>query len=142
MSDLSRFIEAQDGVLPQVRRELTDGRKRSHWMWFVFPQIAGLGHSAMAQRYAIASLAEAQDYLADPVLGPRLTELTALVNQVQGRSVHEIFGSPDDVKFHSCMTLFHQAAPEEPSFQLALSRYFGDALDPGTVDRLGPDARS
>jgi uncharacterized protein (DUF1810 family) len=140
MSDLSRFIDAQDPVLPQVRRELTDGCKRSHWMWYVFPQIAGLGHSAMAQRYAIASLAEARDYLADPVLGPRLTELTALVNQVQGRSVHAIFGSPDDAKFHSCMTLFHQAAPDEPSFRRALKLYFDDALDQGTLDRLGPES--
>jgi uncharacterized protein (DUF1810 family) len=138
MSDLSRFIDAQDRVLPQVRRELTEGRKRSHWIWYVFPQLAGLGHSVMSQRYAIASLAEAQDYLADPVLGPRLTELTALVNQVQGRSVHEIFGSPDDAKFHSCMTLFHRAAPEEPSFRRALKQYFAEALDPGTLDRLGP----
>ena len=139
MSDLSRFIDAQDHVLPQVRRELTEGRKRSHWMWYVFPQIAGLGHSAMSQRYAIASLVEARDYLADPVLGPRLTELTALVNQVQGRSVHEIFGSPDDAKFHSCMTLFHRAAPEEPSFRLALTRYFDDALDARTLERLGSE---
>ncbi len=138
MSDFSRFIDAQERVLPQVRRELTEGQKRSHWMWFVFPQIAGLGHSVMSQRYAIASLAEAQDYLADPVLGPRLTELTALVNQVQGRSAHAIFGSPDDAKFHSCMTLFHKAMPEEPSFRRALTQYFDGGLDQGTLDRLGP----
>ena len=91
--DLGRFVRAQDPVLDQVRRELADGRKRSHWMWFVFPQLRGLGRSATARRYGIGSLAEAQAYLAHPVLGPRLVELTGLVNRVEGRSVHEIFGS-------------------------------------------------
>jgi uncharacterized protein (DUF1810 family) len=137
--DFNRFIAAQDPVLPRVRRELSEGRKRSHWMWFVFPQLAGLGRSPTAQHYAIGSLDAAQAYLADPVLGPRLTELTGLVNQVAGQSATAIFGSPDDMKFHSCMTLFHRAAPAEPTFRLALKRYFDGALDQNTLDRLGLD---
>ncbi|KAA2214224.1 DUF1810 domain-containing protein [Teichococcus oryzae] len=134
--DLGRFVQAQDPVLPQVRRELAAGDKRSHWMWFVFPQIAGLGHSAMARRYAIASLAEARAYLEHPVLGPRLLECTELVNAVPGRTAHAIFGSPDDMKFHSSMTLFHRARPEEPAFAEALRRYFGGAEDAATLERL------
>jgi uncharacterized protein (DUF1810 family) len=130
--DLDRFVRAQDPVLAQVRRELAEGRKRSHWMWFVFPQLRGLGHSAMAQRYAIGSLAEARAYLAHPVLGPRLVECTALVNRVEGRSAHEIFGSPDDLKFRSCMTLFALAQPAAPVFREALEKYFGGAPDPRT----------
>ncbi len=134
--DLSRFIEAQASVIDQVRRELEDGRKRSHWMWFVFPQIKGLGHSSTARYYAIASLAEAQAYLRHPVLGQRLSECADLVNRVEGRSVHQIFGSPDDLKFHSSMTLFAQADPTAPVFQTALGKYFGGALDRGTMDRI------
>src|ERR1700685_3939919 len=103
--DLDRFVDAQDRVFEQVRRELRDGHKRSHWMWFVFPQLSGLGHSPMAQRYAIGSLGEATAYLEHPVLGPRLVECAALVDAVEGRSIGDIFGSPDDLKFHSCMTL-------------------------------------
>jgi uncharacterized protein (DUF1810 family) len=135
-SDLERFVQAQDPVLSQVRSELSQGQKRSHWMWFVFPQLAGLGHSAMARRYAIASLAEARSFLRHPALGPRLVDCTRLVNQVQGRSAHEIFGSPDDLKFHSCMTLFAMASPGESPFQEALDRYFGGAPDPLTSARL------
>src|SRR5918993_210214 len=123
--DLDRFIRAQEPVMTQVRQELAAGRKRSHWMWFVFPQLAGLGHSAMARQYAISSLAEALAYLDHPVLGPRLVALTELVNQVKGRSIREIFGSPDDLKFHSSMTLFARARPDEPAFQEALDRYYG-----------------
>ena len=134
--DLDRFVAAQDPVLAQVREELRDGRKRSHWMWFVFPQLAGLGYSAMAQRYAIASLAEAQAYLAHPLLGPRLVVCAGLVNAVAGRSVHQILGSPDDLKFHSCMTLFAAAGPEAPVFREALARYFAGAPDRATTDRL------
>jgi len=136
LSDLERFVEAQDPVLAQVRRELAEGRKRSHWMWFVFPQLAGLGTSPMAQRYAIRSLAEARAYASHPVLGPRLVECTRLVNGVEGRSAHDIFGSPDELKFRSSMTLFARAAPEEPVFRTALDRYFGGAEDPRTVERL------
>ena len=136
--DLGRFEVAQAPLIAQVLRELRAGDKRSHWMWFVFPQLAGLGHSPMAQRYAIASLDEARAYLAHPVLGPRLVECTGLVNAVTGRSVHEIFGSPDDMKFRSSMTLFARAAgPDQVVFSEALSRYFGGAEDQRTVDLLG-----
>lgn len=134
--DLQRFVSAQDGVYPAVQAELRAGRKRSHWMWFIFPQIAGLGFSAVAQRYAIASLAEASAYLAHPVLGERLRECTRLVLAVQERSINAIFGSPDDMKFHSCMTLFAQAAPDESLFKDALKKYFDGAPDTATLVRL------
>ena len=133
--DLDRFVRAQDPVLDQVRRELADGRKRSHWMWFVFPQLRGLGRSATALRYGIDSLAEAKAYLAHPVLGPRLVECTGLVNRAEGRSVHQIF-SPDDLKFHSSMTLFAAAEPEALAFREALGKHFGGALDALTVEKL------
>jgi len=136
--DLDRFVTAQEPVLAQVRQELAAGRKRSHWMWFVFPQLAGLGYSAMARQYAISSLAEAQAYLEHPVLGGRLIELTKLVNQVNGRSIHDIFGSPDDLKFHSSMTLFAQARSDEPVFSEALDKYFGGVMDRGTIEKLNP----
>lgn len=134
--DLSRFVQAQAGVYEQVVAELRAGRKRSHWMWFVFPQLAGLGHSAMAQRYAIASLDEARAYLEHPVLGARLRECSALVLAVQGKTAHEIFGSPDDLKFHSSMTLFHRAAPAEPVFGECLRKYFAGQEDASTLARL------
>ena len=134
--DLDRFVQAQEPVLAGVLRELGEGRKRTHWMWFVFPQIAGLGHSAMAQRYAIASPAEARAYLRHPVLGPRLTECTGLVNRVQGRSIHQILGSPDDLKFHSSMTLFALADPGEAAFRQALEKYFDGVPDARTVEAL------
>jgi uncharacterized protein (DUF1810 family) len=134
--DLDRFVRAQDRVLAEVRRELAEGRKRSHWMWFVFPQLKGLGHSAMAQRYGIGSLAEARAYLAHPVLGPRLADCTALVNRVEGSSAHDIFGSPDDMKFRSSMTLFAMAQPDAPQFRQALDKYFDGAPDPRTQELL------
>jgi uncharacterized protein (DUF1810 family) len=134
--DLARFTAAQAPVIEAVRAELAAGQKRSHWMWFVFPQVAGLGSTDMARRYAIASLDEARAYLADPVLGSRLVELTALVNAVEGRTAHEIFGSPDDLKFRSSMTLFAQARPDEPAFRLAVVRYYGGAPDPRTLEIL------
>ena len=139
--DLGRFVAAQGPVMLQVLRELRAGKKNSHWMWFVFPQLAGLGHSPMAQRYAIVSLDEARAYLAHSLLGPRLLECTRAVNAVAGRSVNEIFGSPDDLKFRSSMTLFARAAaaPGETVFRDALGRYFGGAEDPRTVDLLGAD---
>lgn len=133
---LDRFVQAQDPVMAQVRRELGGGRKRTHWMWFVFPQLSGLGYSSMARRYAIGSLAEAQAYLAHPVLGPRLAECAELVNKVEGRSIHEILGSPDDLKFHSSMTLFALAQPGPSVFRNALDRYFGGALDSATTQKL------
>ena len=132
--DLVRFVQAQEPVLAQVRLELGAGRKRTHWMWFVFPQVSGLGRSAMARHYAIGSLAEARAYLAHPVLGACLVECTGLVNQVEGRSIQEIFGSPDDLKFHSSMTLFTLAHPDAPVFRRALGQYFDGALDPLTVE--------
>ena len=134
--DPQRFLDAQAPVIDTVHAELARGRKASHWMWFVFPQISGLGRSAMAQRYAIASLDEAQAYAAHPVLGARLRELTALVLGVEGRGVREIFGTPDDLKFHSSMTLFARAAPDEPLFRQALAKYFAGREDAATVERL------
>ena len=131
--DLARFEAAQMPVMAQVLEGLQRGRKQTHWMWFVFPQIAGLGHSAMAQRYAISGLDEAGAYLAHLVLGPRLQECTQTALDVEGRSAHDIFGSPDDLKFHSCMTLFARAAPEEPLFAQALERFFSGRDDPLTA---------
>ncbi len=134
--DLSRFVAAQDPVYAQAQTELTLGRKRSHWMWFVFPQVEGLGASAMAQRYAIHSLEEAAAYLAHPILGPRLKECVALVNKVEGASAREIFGHPDDLKFRSSMTLFAAAAPEESLFAQALEKYYAGAPDPFTRGKI------
>ncbi len=134
--DLDRFVQAQNPVLAQVRRELGEGRKRGHWMWFVFPQLKGLGRSATARHYGIGSLAEARAYLAHPVLGPRLVECAGLVNRVEGRSVHQIFGSPDDLKFRSSVTLFASARPDAPVFRDALDKHFGGAPDPLTTDML------
>ena len=134
--DLDRFVAAQNPVIARVREELAGGQKRSHWMWFVFPQLAGLGHSATARRYAIASRAEAQAYMAHPLLGPRLLDCTELVNGIAGRSVHQVFGSPDDMKFHSSMTLFAATHPDAPAFQDALARWFNGVPDRATLDLL------
>lgn len=133
---LARFLDAQAPVYRHVLDELRAGAKRSHWMWFVFPQIAGLGHSAMAQTYAIASLDEAKAYLAHPVLGARLKDCTRLVLAVDGKSARAIFGPPDDLKFHSSMTLFAAAAPREPLFAAALARFFESRRDDATLARL------
>ena len=135
-SDLQRFVAAQHPVYPTVLSELSAGRKRSHWMWFIFPQISGLGHSATAQAFAVSSLAEAVAYLAHPTLGPRLRECAALVAGIEGRSIDEIFGHPDDLKFHSSMTLFARAAPESPLFRDVLDRYFDGLPDEATDARL------
>jgi uncharacterized protein (DUF1810 family) len=116
--------------------ELRGGRKRTHWMWFIFPQIAGLGRSAMAQKYAIGSTDEAAAYLAHPVLGPRLRDCAGLVLAVEGKSIGDIFDSPDDLKFHSCMTLFADVAPDEALFQANLDKYFDGMGDPATLERL------
>jgi uncharacterized protein (DUF1810 family) len=134
---LHRFVDAQEGVIDRVRAELRAGRKQSHWMWFVFPQLLGLGQSAMAVRYAIGSLDEAVAYLAHPVLGERLRECTQLVLDIEGRDAHAIFGSPDDLKFHSSMTLFAAAAPMAPLFRAALDRYFAGTPDARTSHLLG-----
>lgn len=132
-----RFVEAQEDVWPAVRRELEAGRKTSHWMWFVFPQLAGLGRSSMAARFALDSLDEARAYAAHPVLGARLREATGLVNAHAGRGAHAIFGSPDDLKFHSSMTLFARAVPGEPAFTAALRTFYGGVADRLTLDLLG-----
>ena len=134
--DLQRFVEQQDEVLEQVRRELRSGNKRTHWMWFVFPQMEGLGSSRMAQRYAISSRAEAEAYLAHPTLGPRLRECTELVNAIEGRSANDVFGSPDDLKFRSSMTLFAEVAEDPEPFETALGRYYGGDRDERTLDLL------
>jgi uncharacterized protein (DUF1810 family) len=133
---LARFLEAQAPVYERVLAELRAGRKRSHWIWFIFPQIAGLGYSAMAQTYAISSLDEARAYLAQPVLGARLRECSELVLAVQDRSVHDIFGSPDDMKFRSCMTLFGRAGPMETVFPACLKKYFNGEGDAQTLRSL------
>ncbi|MFM0553550.1 DUF1810 domain-containing protein [Paraburkholderia sediminicola] len=134
--NLQRFIDAQDPLYAQVCDELRNGRKRSHWMWFVFPQIHGLGTSAMAQRFAISSLAEADAYLRHPMLGERLRQSTQLVNVVEDRSIEEIFGYPDYLKFHSSMTLFERAALDKEPFAEALGKYFHGQGDPLTLERL------
>ena len=134
--DLERFVRAQEPVMADVRRELAAGSKRSHWMWFVFPQLDGLGHSDMARRFAIGSLAEARAYLAHPVLGARLRDCAALVNAVPGRSAREILGSPDDLKFRSSVTLFAAAGPGEAVFAESLRRFFGGVPDPATLRLL------
>jgi uncharacterized protein (DUF1810 family) len=134
--NLSRFVDAQHAVFEDVLAELREGHKRSHWMWFVFPQIQGLGYSTMAQRFAISSLQEAKAYLEHPVLGPRLIECARLVNAINGRTIHEIFGSPDDLKFRSCMTLFAHAAPAPNVFEDALRKYFSGREDEQTLARI------
>ena len=131
--DLERFVAAQVPVIEQVRRELAAGAKRSHWMWFVFPQLRGLGRSATAKHFGLADAAEASAYLAHGVLGPRLIECTELVNHVEGKTALQIFGSPDDLKFRSCMTLFSTLQAEP--FETALRRYYGGP-DPMTLELL------
>ena len=140
---LARFVDAQSGVYDQALAELRAGRKRTHWMWFVFPQIAGLGSSPTAQFYAIESIEEARAYAEHPLLGSRLRECTRVLLGVSGRSANEIFGSPDNLKFRSCMTLFTEAAPNEPLFGAALAMYFEGKRDEVTTRLLAasPDAR-
>jgi uncharacterized protein (DUF1810 family) len=136
--DLERFVAAQDaaGSYDLAVGELTGGRKTTHWMWFVFPQIAGLGHSATSRRFAIASPEEARAYLHHPVLGPRLIECTRIVAQLEGRSAEQIFGTIDAQKLRSSMTLFMRAEPDEPLFELVLDRFFEGVPDPATDQRL------
>jgi uncharacterized protein (DUF1810 family) len=133
--DLQRFVDAQAPVYPRVLAELRQGRKQSHWMWFIFPQIAGLGHSPMAKRFAITSRDEAMAYLEHGILGSRLRECTALVNAVEGRTIREILGSPDDLKFCSSMTLFG-AVSADPAFAAAIAKFYGGAPDRKTLDLL------
>jgi uncharacterized protein (DUF1810 family) len=143
--ELQRFVDAQAGVYEQACAELRAGRKRSHWMWFVFPQIKGLGSSPTAVRFAISSMEEAHAYLEHPVLGARLRECVGIVLGVSGRSVEEIFGYPDDLKFHSCLTLFARVAElaasagdasEDRVFDEALAKYFGGVMDQATLERI------
>jgi uncharacterized protein (DUF1810 family) len=134
--DLQRFVDAQAGVYDTVVDELRGGRKRSHWIWFVFPQLTGLGSSPTSVRYAISSLAEAQAYLRHDVLGPRLRECTRLVNAIQGRSIEQIFGWPDNLKVRSSMTLFVRASHDNDEFVTLLGKYYNGGEDPATVARL------
>lgn len=136
MASFEDFIRAQDLVWPAVLAELRAGAKRTHWMWFVFPQLAALGRSERARFYGIADLVEAQAYLRHPVLGARLAACTAMVNAVSGRTAHEVFGSPDDLKFRSCVTLFGRAGGGE-IFAAALAKYYGGVEDAATVALLG-----
>ena len=134
--DLRRFVDAQDRVYDTVLAELRNGAKRSHWIWFVFPQLRGLGHSPTAERFGISSLDEARVYLAHPVLGPRLRECTRLVAAIDGRSVDQIFGWPDNLKVRSSMTLFARATDDNAEFRAVLGTFYNGDDDPATVERL------
>jgi uncharacterized protein (DUF1810 family) len=135
--NLQRFLDAQEPVYEQVLSELRAGRKRTHWMWFIFPQVRGLGQSPMAQHFAISSLDEAKAYFAHPILGARLIECTKLVNEIEAGSVSAIFGYPDDLKFHSSMTLFTRAGVgQQKEFSEALRKYFGGREDQATLERM------
>jgi len=134
--NLHRFLDAQERVYDTVLAELRAGRKSSHWMWFIFPQITGLGHSEMAQKFAITSLEEAKAYLQHPILGPRLRACTQLVLNLDGRSAEQIFGYPDNLKFRSCLTLFMTATTDNKVFKDALLKYFDGKPDTVTLDLL------
>lgn len=138
--DLQRFVDAQQTAYPRVLSELSGGRKRSHWMWFIFPQIAGLGFSPMAQRFAITSRAEAEVYLAHSILGPRLLECTRLVLAIKDRTINDILGSPDDMKFRSSMTLF-DAVSDQPAFGQAIAKYCPNGKDLATLQLLAKHDR-
>jgi uncharacterized protein (DUF1810 family) len=134
--NLERFVRAQNSVYEQVRSELREGSKRGHWMWFIFPQIKGLGRSDMATKFAISSRAEAEAYLGHPLLGARLKECTQLVVLVEGKLIDDIFGYPDNLKFWSSMTLFAQVTSDNHTFKDALQKYFGGKLDQSTLEHL------
>ncbi|PYE20009.1 uncharacterized protein (DUF1810 family) [Williamsia limnetica] len=136
-SDLKRFHDAQAAVYDDVTAELRAGRKRSHWMWFVFPQLDGLAHSGTAKRYAITGIDEARDYLADDVLGARLRECARLVLDIEGSSIEEIFGYPDNLKLRSSMTLFAAVAADGGVFDAVLHKFFGGEGDARTLELLG-----
>ncbi len=131
--NLQRFVDAQEGVVEGACAELRRGRKTGHWMWFIFPQLRGLGASSMAEYYGITSLAEARAYLEDPLLGERLIECSRIVTSIEGRSLREIFGSPDDMKFKSSMTLFARAAAENSIFIEAINKFCDGSFDPLTL---------
>ncbi len=136
--NLQRFVEAQDPVFAEVCAELRSGRKQSHWMWFIFPQIEGLGHSSLARKFAVSGLPEAEAYLNHELLGPRLRDCTRLVTAVQGRSILNILGAPDHLKFRSSMTLFSHATSDNQEFTAALAKYFGGEPDQLTLKLLQP----
>jgi uncharacterized protein (DUF1810 family) len=135
---LQRFVDAQSEVFEEVLSELRAGRKTSHWIWFIFPQIKGLGHSATAREFAILSREEGAAYAAHPILGPRLRECTRLVNAIGGKGIRQILGTPDDLKFRSSMTLFAQACPDDPIFTDAINKYYGGEFDALTLGFLKP----
>lgn len=134
--NLRRFVEVQESIIEDVKQELRTGRKRTHWMWYIFPQIEGLGNSRKSQRYGISSREEAKAYLEHPILGPRLRKCTEIVNNIEGRSSNEIFGTPDDLKFRSSMTLFDTVADDPEPFRTALRLYYDGELDQKTLDLL------
>ena len=143
--DLVHFVDAQAQVYGRVVEELTDGRKRTHWMWFIFPQLTGLGHSTLAKRYAIRNIEQAKRYLADPMLGSHLRDGVRLMIGHKGRSALEILGSPDDLKFRSSLTLFAKAASDNSDrmlFQEALDQFYSGMLDPRTLELLGSSPRN
>ncbi len=133
---LDRFVEAQERVYPDVLAELRSGAKRSHWMWFIFPQVEGLGQSPTSRFYSIKSLEEARQYLAHPILGARLLECSRVLLSLEGRTAHEIFGAPDDMKLRSCMTLFGSVAGSDKTFAAVLDKYFDGKRDPRTLELL------
>ena len=135
--DLDRFVQAQEGDYDRARAEVRAGRKRSHWMWYIFPQFAGLGFSPMSERYAIQSRAEAEAYLRHPILGPRLVEICEAALAVEGRTAFDIFGSPDDLKLRSCATLFAAVSPPRSVFEQLLAKYFGGEGDEKTLRFMG-----
>jgi uncharacterized protein (DUF1810 family) len=139
--DLERFVHAQQAVWDRVIEELRQGTKRTHWMWYVFPQLRGLGRSDMARRFGIASVAEARAYMAHPLLGPRLLECCAILERLQGRTALAIFDSVDELKLRSCLTLFERAAPGDVLFVQLIEKYFGGVRDRATLARLD-DARA
>jgi uncharacterized protein (DUF1810 family) len=134
---LDRFVTAQSGVYDRALAEIRNGRKESHWMWFIFPQLIGLGSSSMARQYGIADANEARAYLAHPILGPRLIEITQAVLDLNKRSANEIFGSPDDMKLRSCATLFAHVSSASSVFHQIIDKYYGGEPDPKTLAILG-----
>jgi uncharacterized protein (DUF1810 family) len=140
--NLNRFLEAQQGDYEQALTEIRNGRKRSHWMWYIFPQYDGLGFSSTSKHYAIKSLAEVEAYLNHPVLGPRLQEVAQAALDVEGRSAHEVFGSPDDMKLKSCATLFAQVSPAGSVFEQLLTKYYRGERDEKTLDLIGTEPES
>jgi uncharacterized protein (DUF1810 family) len=134
MPDLQRFIIAQDNSYDTALSEITNGRKKSHWMWYIFPQVTGLGNSEYARKYAIKDLPEAEEYLAHPVLGSRLIEISKATLAIEGRTASQIFGSPDDMKLHSCMTLFSMVDNADPVFNKVIDKYYNGRPDAKTTD--------